>query len=433
MSWRSLPLSRAALVGLLVFRPHGAAHAQKLEFAGPQATRIQQFVLEASPAVASLREELAAARARVEGAGFAPPAVLSGEVEEVPRGYDVSGAVIRLEIGREFLTGGRSAAARALATAEVAVAAARIEAMEQRVSALALRELTRLATANGVARRLAAEDTLLSRAEASLRDRFSVGGARYVDVLRLRAERLRVHAERLEAVAEARAALEGLASLVAPAQRAEMVALADGALATDPQVASGVLPAAPPVDSLLARSVAVRRVQSAVDVARAARDLVLAGQRPRIAGSIGAQRFRSDGGSELGPVLSASVTLPFTARRPLRAEAIAAEREVAAAEAAHQAVRSAVVGALAGAGARYEAARERLAVYDAALLQAASDERESALVAYRTGDFSLVELLDFERALARVEIDRIQARADAVEAYVNLIVAAAGYGAAELE
>ena len=48
-------------------------------------------------------------------------------------------------------------------------------------------------------------------------------------------------------------------------------------------------------------------------------------------------------------------------------------------------------------------------------------ERESALAAYRTGSLSLLELLDFERALSRAEIERIRALVDAADAWADLL------------
>lgn len=154
----------------------------------------------------------------------------------------------------------------------------------------------------------------------------------------------------------------------------------------------------------------------------------------RFAGSVGLQRtIERDGGNAFGPVLSGSVTLPFTAGRANRADRLAAEREVTAARATREAVLARVRGRLAGAVARYEAGRARLAVYDAALLRAARDERESALSAFRTGELSLVELIDFERALAHAEIERLRAHADAVEAYANLISVTAAVPDAEME
>jgi cobalt-zinc-cadmium efflux system outer membrane protein len=382
----------------------------------------------ASPELAARRAEIEAAEARLRAAGLAPPAVLSGEIEDVPDGYDLPGAAVRLEVGREFLTGGRSAAARALAATDTRAAEALLRAAERRLDARIGRELMRTLAGLSIGRRLAAEDSLLVAAEAALRGRFSVGEARYVDVLRLRTERLRVQNERAEALAEARAGRLALEGLGGPTPPAGFAALVDSVLAVGlTRPLAGEIPPPPSLDSLVALAASVRLADVALERARAERDLLRAEQRPRIAASVGAQRtIGDDGGSEFGPVIGASVTLPFTARRANEASLQAAEREIAAAAARREAVLAAVRSDLAGSLARYEAARERLAVYDAALLRGAREERESALAAYRTGELSLIELLDFERALARAEIERLQAQADAAHALADLLSGAAG-------
>jgi outer membrane protein TolC len=68
----------------------------------------------------------------------------------------------------------------------------------------------------------------------------------------------------------------------------------------------------------------------------------------------------------------------------------------------------------------------RLAVYSSALLAGARQEREGALAGYRSGELALIALLDFERALARAEIDRVRARIDAADALAELALRAAG-------
>src|SRR5690606_11110608 len=109
-------------------------------------------------------------------------------------------------------------------------------------------------------------------------------------------------------------------------------------------------------------------------------------RRPRLSASVGAQRMFEDGESSFGPILGASITLPFTASRANEAAARASDRGIAAAEAGLTAARASVRAELASAMAYYEAARERFATYDLALLEGARQERESALAAYRTGD-----------------------------------------------
>ena len=403
--------------------------SQEGEALDPSLTRPIWEALEgASPELIARRTDVDAAQARVQAAGYAAPAVLSGEVEDVPDGYDFPSAAVRLEIGKEFLTGGRSAAARALALSDVRSAEALLYATERRLDARIARDLTQTLANLAVARRLAAEDSLLVGAEAALRSRFSVGEARYVDVLRLRTERLRIQNERAEALAEARAARLALETLAGPRPPSDFPALVDSVVAAGlVRPLAGGLPPAPDLDSLLVLSSAVRLAEARVERARAGRDFVRADQRPRFAASVGAQRtMGEDGGNEFGPVLGASVTLPFTARRANQTALDAAEREIAAAEAEREAILAGVRADLVGAEARYEAARERIRAFDEALLRGAREERESALAAYRTGDLSLIELLDFERALARAEIERLRARADAANALADLLSATAG-------
>ena len=379
------------------------------------------------PELAAGRAALEAARARAAAAGYAPPAVLSGEMDDVPGGVDVTGAGYKLELGREFMTGGRSAAARALAATDVQRAEAELFAARRRGAARTLQHLSETVASARTAARLAAEDSLLLSAESVVRDRFSVGEARYVDVLRLRTERLRVQTERSEAVARMRAGREALLGLAGSDGAAGVAALVDSAIAApEPTGEIAALPEPPSLDTLLALSGELRLAEAAVERARAERGLLRAEQRPRIAGAIGAQRRVEDGASRFGPTLGVSVSLPFTAGAANRSAAEAAEREITAAETALEAAAAAIRADLASALAHYEAARERVAAFDLSLIQLAREERESALAAYRTGDMSLIELLDFERALARAEIERLEARADAAEAYANLISAVGG-------
>jgi cobalt-zinc-cadmium efflux system outer membrane protein len=394
---------------------------------GPDADALQEAILRSNPEVTARRAAVRAAEARVRATGFAAPALLSGEVEEVP-GIDLRDASVRVEVEREFLSGGRREAARAVAATGVQAASAALYAAERRVGALAARALVQAAGWSAIARRLGAEDSLLVSAEAALRARFSVGDARYVDVLRLRTERLRVQTEQANALAGARAGRLALEALLGPGAAPEGIpapardTLLDAALAEAAAGLPATLPPPPDVDTLLARAGAVRIAEAALERARAERRLLLAEQRPQLAGALGVQRAPSDdGGSTFGPTLGASISLPFTARRANAAAAQAAESGVAAAEAERAATVAAVRAELLAARERYEAARTRLGVFDAALLRGAREEREAALGAFRTGDLSLIELLDFERALTRAETERLHGVLDAADALADLL------------
>ncbi len=383
-------------------------------------------ILATNPDLIAQRRAIEAAAARVRAAGFGPPTVLATEVEDVPGGLDVSRAgSIRLALEHEFLSGGRRGAARSLAAAEAEAVAAELDAAEQRTVVLSVQALARAVDWLAIARRLSDQDSLLASAQASLQARFTAGQARYVDVLRLRTERLRTEAEQAGAETEARVAREGVLTLVGtpdsfPASGTTLIdSLIAARLSPAPTVRS--FPVPPEVDSLLVASGATRLADAGVVRAKAERQLALANRRPRLTAFAGAQRFAGDGGYPVGPVFGGSISLPFTAGRANAMGILAAERGVEAAEAQREATIANRRGALLAARERYEAARSRLAVYDAALLQGARDERESALGAYRSGSLSLIELLDFERALARAEIDRLRSQIDAESALAELL------------
>jgi hypothetical protein len=148
-------------------------------------------VLASAPDIAARRSELRAAEARWRAAGFAPAAVLSLEAEDAKNGRIDTGSP-RLSVSRDLLSSAMRRALSATVEADVRVAHVALAAAERQVNAQASRALYGAAAWRAIARRLAAQDSLLSTAESAVRVRFGIGEARYVDVLRLRAERLRV-------------------------------------------------------------------------------------------------------------------------------------------------------------------------------------------------------------------------------------------------
>lgn len=448
-------LAIGTAIGLTVICVPIAAHAQSGVVSGTATATadtsvavdtstvaaLHAAILRSNPDLTARRAALDAARARLNAAGFAAPSVLSLEAEDIPGGVNLAHAgSARITVDHEFLSGSRRSAARSLASADVAVVSADLYAAERRVTAVGTQALTRAAGWAAIARRLEDEDSTLSAAQISLRVRFATGGARYVDVLRLRTERLRVETEQAAAVTEARIARQALEALVgrsdavSPATAAfldSLVSVRERSVVAPPiathgsagqAVQTALLPPAPDVDSLLVAAGVTRSANAAVAQARAANRFIIANQRPRLTGFVGAQRFLGDNGNfTLGPVVGGSISLPFTARRAYATAQAAAQSDVNAALAERTATLSSVRSDLLAARARYEAARARLAVYNAALLTGAREERESALAAYRAGTLTLIELLDFERALARAEIDRLTSQIDAATALTDLL------------
>lgn len=412
-----------ALLFVIVVCAPANASGQQRGFADRIEAGIFQSLMSSSPQIMARRSSIQAAEAMVEASGFASPAILAFETEDAP-GVNALGGTVRLGIEREFMTGGRRNAARAFAATNVQTATLAVQALERSLAASVRRGLSAFIGWSSIARRLAAEDSLLVSAEEILRDRLATGDARYLDVLRVRTERLRVQSDRAMALSESSVGRHSLEALASMGEVGRVRAMLDSIQRIRPGLeAPGELPAAPDLDSLLALSGEVRLAEAAGSRIRAARDWLRAEQKPRLSAAIGGQILNEASGRTAGPTLSATISLPFTAARANRAAFAVSDQLIVTADAARAAAVSRVRAQLVAAHARYESARERAAVFDAALLRGAREERESALAAYREGDITLIELLDFERGLARAEVEQIRAHIEAAAALADLLAA----------
>ncbi len=389
------------------------------------------LVFDRQPELAARRAAVAMAEARYRAAGPVEAPAVGFEIENIPDGVNLADAgQIRLVVEREFLTGSRRAADRALAQAAWDAAAVRLELAERSIGAVLSADLAVWLGGREVAARLAAEDTLLQDTEASLEARFAAGDARYVDVLRIRSERLRARSERADALLgsqEARRQLEGLIAAGDSGVPA-LQALLERFVELPPRITGEALPLPPDVDSLVAALGTLRLGALEVAGARARADEVRASRSARLFGAIGVQRYGdTTDGFTVGPSLRAAVTLPFAVGGSTRALNQAAALGVVEAQQHQAAATNQLRTALLTARDRYVVALERIQVYGDALLLGAREEREAAVAAYRSGQLSLIELLDFERALSRVETGRVRAAIDAHVAYAHLILTAAGF------
>ena len=409
----------------------GIASGQVLQVADSAlVAELREMIRRSNPGLRARRAALAAAEARVPAAGSAGPASLSIEVEEVPGGLDlVEAGSARLDLSREVFSGGRRSARRTFANQTAERARLELTLTERgliaRVDGLMVRYLGGLT----VAQRLAAQDSLLAGAEEAVTTRFAVGESRYVDVLRLRAERLRTRSELAQARAEALRGRRGLSGLTEPADStllrltAVLDRLAEGAPRTVDEIS---FPPAPDLDSLVGASAPVRLAEAGMRQAQAGVRLAVAEQRTRVNASVGVQRFSGDDGRhQVGPTLGASLSLPFTAKGAGRASRLASERDLIAAQAELQAAVSQTRAFLGAARDQYEVAVANAALFEPAILRGAREERENALATYRTGTLSLLEFLDFERALTQAEISRTRSQIAAAEAFAELLAGAA--------
>ncbi len=385
--------------------------------------RLSAAARASSPTLRAARANVDLAVARASASGPVAVAFLSAGLSEAPaRNLDQGN--LRFEVGRDLMTGPRRRAERTLADVDVRAAVIGVTLEERRLEGLVLRDAVRAAGAHRIAQRLAAEDQLLAGAEDGVRGRFSVGQARYVDVLRVRTERLRVQTDRSASMAEARATRASLSAVLFGNDVAQAVDAVIDTIAGDGlgDAWRAVLPPIVALDSLIALSDEAQLAPVGAARTAATRALLLAEQRPQVSAYAGIQRIgQANNGPTLGPSFGVTVSLPFTAARSHRLALAAASQGTITAGIAREAALIGVRARLEAARERYSAARERLDVFDAALLRGARDERESALAAYRTGSLSLLELLDFERALSRAEIERIRALVDAADAWADLL------------
>jgi outer membrane protein TolC len=330
---------------------------------------------------------------------------------------------MRLDVSRELWPSARRRAERTVADRDVDRARLETEITERSLDAVVTQLLVKAGASAGIAGRLASEDSLLRGAEEALRARFAVADARYVDVLRLRTQRLQVETEIHRSLADARIGRRQLVRLASPSDSLSVSALVDAAIAVETRnFLGGALPPLPRLDSLLSVSGALQLAQLAVERAQAMRVLAVAEQRSVPAASLGFQRFiDEEGNANLGLTAGMSIPLSFTARRANAARRVLAEREVSLAQAERAATEIRVSSKLASAADRYETARAQIAAYDAALLRGAREERETALAAYRANTMTLIELLDFERALAQAEVSRLRSQAEAADALLDLL------------
>lgn len=413
----------AGAAGLLVtLLSATGAGAQPARSAPPSVSAMVERIATAAragdPAIRAAHAAVAAAEARHGAAGSAPPLVATAGLADGPGG-DVTAGNFELTVGRALFRGARVGAARALTSAAVSAALADLGARERLVEVRVLERFVHAAGWTRIAQRLRRSDEWLSVADEALRSRFAAGTVRYLDVLRIRTERLQLGAELSRARAGSASALAAVAGLVGAAISPDTLRMMVEVAATD--AASGewraLLADAPVADSLSKLFVDVRATSADVTRARAALLEVAADQRPQVSGAVGLQRIGpANGGPSAGLLIGLSSTLPFSARASSARARAAADADLRWATLRSDAATAASVAAVHAARIRYDAARERLDGFDLAQLVAADAEREAALAEYGAGTLSLIELLDFERALVRVEVERIRALLDAASA-----------------
>ncbi|MEX2282072.1 MAG: TolC family protein [Gemmatimonadota bacterium] len=361
--------------------------------------------------VRAARESVEATRIRTRAVPTRGASMLAMDVEEISLTNPLNNTA-RVTAEREFVPSVVVNASRSRAAAQVALEEARLDrillsrAIELEVQAI------EASVWNRIRSRHIEEDSLLVRASATLNARFATGEARYVDVIRMRTERIRVQSDAARAAANStRARLQLTAFVAAPN---ETVGRAIASIAGLP------IPSLPDTETLIRQAPAIRIARAELEIARTGVAAARAESAWRWSAGLGLQRFEVRSGYTVGPALVGSLTIPTSQRSVQAALVSAATRDTLSATGIFAGAVWNLRSEAAIADARLSAGRQRFEGVDLRLLNAAREERESALVGYATGELTLVELLDFERALAHAEIQRLESYLDMVAAWAGL-------------
>ncbi len=359
-----------------------------------------------SPIITAAEADVAAAQGRAQQAGFRPNPELNLEVENFAGTGGFSGlddAETTLAIGQQFELGGKRAARRRAAEAEVETTRLRLE-----VARADLERDVREAYAEAFA---AGRRVELARDQFERAENLSTIATELVDAGReppLRAIRARTAA--LEAVGRVRAA----EAEYAQARRA-LAALWGGADDL-PEPVAGDEPvpalAVDPMDTL-----DVRLAEAEVETSVAVVDRERTASRPDVTVSVGARQFA--GSDDTALVFGATMPIGLFDRNQGNIAAANAERT--GAEARRNAALAASVRGTRDARAALQTADARLTFLETRAEPEAVEAVRIARDGFSAGRFTLLDVLDAEEALNTVQSEMITAQLDRSRAIAALI------------
>jgi cobalt-zinc-cadmium efflux system outer membrane protein len=333
------------------------------------------------------RQEVAAADARVVGAGRLPNPGLTATREQLSGdAVDYHETVVAL--GQRLEVGGQRKARRDVAREGAAAAGAGLEAERRRLAFQVRRAYVRAAVAE-------ADLTALGDATAVFREVEEAGGARFVegDISRFDLSRLRIERARYETLlARRRLALDeaarDLAMLVAP----DSIGAEGLLLPADPLTDLGATERAPSLDAALAtvaERADVRAAEADVEAARATLSLARRGRIPDVTLSAG---YKNQADGLRGAVVGVSIPVPLwnrnqgeIAEAQAEMDAALARRDLALARARNEVRRG---------WDTFRSLQERTRSVGEMLMPESAGLLETARVAYGEGEMSLVQLLD---------------------------------------
>lgn len=368
-----------------------------------------------NPSLRAADREVAVARARVRQARALEAPSVSYEVgkRSLGSGPWEGESELRIQQVLPFPTQ-RSRAVR-VAEAELSMANAQRESAALRLRREATRGY-RLLQSDLL--NLSALETLRSVAldlEELVRVRIGTGGARYLDLLRLKAERVRLENDVIESertLREHRQSLHALMGLagddpIEPADSMTYVPLADSLS----QILAQAIESRP---ALQAARFEMERGQAGVESARA-------GYFPSPEISLGLDWVAGIDGAGWGGGVSVPLPfVPWTDRKGRVAEAEAAKES---AEAKLLAARLSLETSVRNAFASVRSAERQLASFEGALLADAEDALRTATENYRAGQIDGLDLFETLRSYRTIQIEHVRALLNYELARIDLFTA----------
>lgn len=366
-----------------------------------------------SPELAAMRQETAAASARIQPAGALPDPVLRVELENL-NNYGTSNApsLLPWKVGDTKYTlmqaiplWGKRELRRQVATADAQQASAREEASWRELAGRIKAAYAQYYLAAGNERITRQVGDLLARMEQLAQARYAGGLAAQQDAIRAQLEQTALRAELIATEADRRQARARLNALLARES---------GAALAEPQTLRPLPPAeALDLDALVQRawagSPAVAAEEARLRAAQGNRELTQRNRYPDLQLGVVPTQM----GSRIttwGLMVEMNIPLQRETRRAQEREA---EAMVGAQVARTQALRAQLLGELGENLAGLEAARRSETLIGGQMLAQSELSFQSALAAYETGKVDFATLLDAQRQIRRAKADRLKAQVEA--------------------
>jgi len=388
----------------------GTARAQALTL---DSCVVRAFANNPGLRVADREVEAAKARLRQAGAFEAPSLSYEAGKRGTPVSREEHETGVRLS--QDLGSPGARGRAKEVARIEVAIAEANRESFALKLRGDVTRAYRRLQADGLGTRTLESLRKTAADLEQMVSTRLRTGGARYLDVLRARSERVRIENDVVEADRALREDRRTLNALMARAPD-EPVGAADSL---------GFVPLADSLESVLRQAKTSRpRLRSArLEIERGESQIALDrnGMWPSTSLSAGLDRVPGSDSPGLGGEISISLPfLPWTDRRARISEAQASR---AGAQARLEAAEREVDVALRNAFGSARSTERQVQQFDRVLLADAADAIRTAIQNYQAGQIDGLELFETLRTFRSIELEYIRALLNYELALTDLAVA----------